>query len=173
MGCVSDTHRVDLLLLVNQLTTHNTDLQLQPLADAAFWLSAFSPTFGLVQVCVHLSNVLMFAGTLPDSWAGAEAFPLLTDLTLADLPFQTGSLPTAWANNGSFPVLNYLMIGSSVLENISLSGSLPTEWGHPDAFKHLQSLNLGGYFTGTHSSTERSSISGPCHAGCAQSAHAV
>ena len=106
----------------------------------------------------------MFAGTLPDTWAGAEAFPLLMDLTLADLPFQTGRLPTAWANNGSFPVLNSLMIGLSALDSTSLSGSLPAEWGHPDAFKTLQSLILGGSFTGTHSCTTHSSYQNLDHA---------
>jgi len=126
------------------------------LSGCQHWLSAI---FGLagVYVCVHLSMLLMFAGKLPDSWAGAEAFPLLTDLTLADLPFQTGRLPTAWANNGSFPVLNSLMIGLSALDSTSLSGSLPTEWGHPDAFESLHYLILGGCFTGTRSSTKRSS----------------
>ncbi len=119
------------------------------------WLS---PTFGLagVYVCVHLSMLLMFAGTLPHSWAGAEAFPLLTDLALADLPFQTGSPPTAWANNESFPALSNLMIGLSALDNISLSESLPTEWGQPEPFQNLQSLTLGGSFTGSHSCTTHS-----------------
>ena len=120
------------------------------LSGCQHWLS---PAFGLVGVCVHLSILLLFAGTLPDTWAGAEAFPLLMDLTLAELPFQTGRLPTVWANNGSFPVLNSLMIGLSALDSISLLGSLPTEWGHPDAFKNLQSLSLGGPFTDTHSFT--------------------
>ncbi len=125
------------------------------LSGCQHWLSAI---FGLagVYVCVHLSMLLMFAGKLPDSWAGAEAFPLLTDLTLADLPFQTGRLPTAWANNGSFPDLNSLMIGLSALDSTSLSGSLPPEWGHPDAFESLQYLILGGSFTGTHSCTTHS-----------------
>ena len=106
---------------------------------------------GLGSVCVCLSTTSTSAGTLPDSWAGAEAFPLLTDLTLADLPFQAGTLPAAWANNASFPQLTCLQLGLSELDSVSLSGSLPPEWGNPGAYQNLQSLIFGGSFIGTHS----------------------
>ncbi len=98
------------------------------------------------------STILTSAGTLPDSWAGAEApLPLLTALTLADLPFQAGTLPAAWANNASFPQLTSLQLGLDELDSVSLSGSLPPEWGNPGAYPKLQSLTLGGSFTGMHS----------------------
>lgn len=96
-------------------------------------------------------TILTSAGTLPDSWAGAAAFPLLTALTLADLPFQAGTLPAAWANNASFPQLSSLQLGLDELDSVSLSGSLPPEWGNPGAYPKLQSLTLGGSFTGLHS----------------------
>ena len=112
------------------------------------WLSN---VYGLGSVCVCLSTTSTSAGTLPENWAGAEAFPLLTDLTLADLPFQAGTLPAAWANNASFPQLTSLQLGLSELDSVSLSGSLPPEWGNPGAYQNLQSLILGGSFIGTHS----------------------
>ena len=52
------------------------------------WLNAvaeLAPVLANVYVC--FSTMLTSAGTLPDSWASAAAFPLLTDLTLGDLPF--------------------------------------------------------------------------------------
>ncbi len=105
-------------------------------------------------VCYHkvcFSATWTYAGTLPDSWAEADAFPLLTDLTLADLPFQAGNLPAAWANNASFPQLTSLQLGLDELDSVSLSGSLPPAWGNPGAYPKLQSLTLGGSFTGMHS----------------------
>ena len=105
----------------------------------------------LANVFVCFSTMLTSAGTLPNSWARAEAFPLLTALTLADLPFQAGTLPAAWANNASFPQLTSLQLGLDELDSVSLSGSLPPEWGNPGAYPKLQSLTLGGSFTGMHS----------------------
>jgi hypothetical protein len=56
-------------------------LSMMQLSPCQHWLST---VFGLA-VC--FCTILTSAATLPDSWAGAEAFPLLTDLTLGDLPF--------------------------------------------------------------------------------------
>ena len=130
-------------------------------------------------LCVHLSILLILAGTLLDIWASAEAVSLLTALTLADLPFQTGKLPNTWASNGSFPVLNSLTISLRALNGSSLSGPLPTAWGHPDAFRQLQNLQLGGPFTGTHSPTTHSPYLGShwqifrcCH-GCSSCDHVL
>lgn len=99
------------------------------------------------------------AGTLPESWAEAGAFPDLLGLWLLDL-FVDGTLPALWGSSG-FPALTDLELqlpalsgtlpaewginGFQALTALELqlpmvSGTLPTEWGSPSAFPELISL---------------------------------
>ena len=53
----------------------------------------------------------MSAGTLPASWGGTAAFPLLSTLWLFDMPLS-GKLPASWGSNGSMPSLTALYLGA-------------------------------------------------------------
>jgi len=107
------------------------------------------------------------AGTLPESWAGAGAFPELSELWLLDLPV-VGTLPALWGSNG-FPALTDLELqlpmvsgtlpaewgssGFQALNNLQLqlpmlSGTLPAEWGNGSAFPDLMSLLIDTNTTG-------------------------
>ena len=86
------------------------------------------------------SSTVNNAGSLPDSWGGAGAFPSLSNLALLDLEVA-GPLPGAWAGNGSFPALELLSLGSPTGAS-GLLGTLPASWGSPGAFQQMQQLSI-------------------------------
>lgn len=91
----------------------------------------------------------MHAGTLPDSWGSAGAFPSLVTLTVFDMPL-TGTLPASWAGNASFPALESLGLGVSDPNAATgcLSGPMPAEWGSSDALQLLQIMTIRACFDG-------------------------
>ena len=47
------------------------------------------------------------AGTLPDAWGRAGAWPALTSLTLSGNNL-TGSIPASWGTKEAFPAIEYM-----------------------------------------------------------------
>ena len=99
----------------------------------------------------------MLAGTLPDAWGQAGAFPLLRNLTVSDLPLS-GSLPPSWGSDNSFPALIELRLGALNPGTCQLNGSLPEPWGSNHGFGKLlnlvvKSCNLQGTYVTFDSST--------------------
>ena len=66
----------------------------------------------------------MYAGTLPASWGGTAAFPLLLTLQLFDMPLS-GKLPASWGSKGSMPSLTTLHLGADHAGFSLLSGAEP------------------------------------------------
>ncbi len=64
----------------------------------------------------------MFAGTLPASWGGTAAFPLLLALQLLEMPLS-GKMPSSWGSKGSMPSLTTLLLGADNAGVSLLSGA--------------------------------------------------